>query len=126
MGIGRYGGWLCELENCRWNPESKDGRPFIIPFSDGGIRANATTILVMCLRQRFRHKLQTAKLRDCPSTLEPRVHRFTFEGQNSKDALVDPAQRFAADETFQGFDAEGKFAKREGSLAGDTAIAEPR
>ena len=45
--------------------------------------------------------------------LESRVHWFAFQGQDAEDALVDPAKRLAADETFQGFDAEGKFTKRE-------------
>ncbi len=33
--------------------------------------------------------------------LQPRVHRFALQGQDSEDALVDPAQGLLADETLQ-------------------------
>ena len=47
------------------------------------------------------------------------VHRFAFEGQDAEDALVDATEGLAADEAFEGLDAQGELAECEGSLRGE-------
>ena len=50
--------------------------------------------------------------------LETRVNRFAFQGEGAKDAFVNLAQWFAADEAFEPFYTKGKFPHREPSLGG--------
>ena len=36
--------------------------------------------------------------------LQPWIDRLAFQGQNAEDAFVDAAERFVADEAFEGLD----------------------
>ena len=42
---------------------------------------------------------------------ETRIDGFGFQGQDAEDAFVDASEGFIADETFEGFDAQGEFAQ---------------
>jgi len=44
-------------------------------------------------------------------TLQPRVYRFTLEGQDGEDTFVNAADGPLADEAFQAFDSRRKFAQ---------------
>ena len=57
--------------------------------------------------------------------LQPGVYGFAFQGEDSEDALVDAAQRLAADEPLQALDSKGELAERQGALAGQAARTEP-
>lgn len=50
---------------------------------------------------------------DNQSFLEPRIYRFTFEGEHPENALVHPPQRFFADESLQAFESEGELTQSE-------------
>jgi len=56
--------------------------------------------------------------------LKSRIDRLRFECENAEDAFVDPAQWFAADEALERFDAKCEFAKRKGTLAGNSAASQ--
>ena len=60
------------------------------------------------------------------SGLQPRVHRFAFQGQNTEDAFMDSPQWFVADEAFQTFEAEGEFTEGEGSFGSETSASQSR
>jgi len=48
---------------------------------------------------------------------EAGIDGLGFEGEDAEDAFVDTTQRFVADETLQGFNAESKFSLGKGALA---------
>ena len=52
----------------------------------------------------------------CSLTSEPRIDGFTLERKHTEHALMNATQRFACDEPFQAFYAEGKFPQGERSL----------
>jgi hypothetical protein len=54
-----------------------------------------------------------------------RIHRLALECERAEDALVDPPQRLAADETLQCLDTEGELADREQPLPAQTPRPEP-
>src|SRR3984893_3869899 len=56
---------------------------------------------------------------------EARVHRLAFQGEDAEDALVDAAQRLAADEALQAFDAERELPQRQRALHAEAARAQP-
>ena len=53
---------------------------------------------------------------------EAGVYGFAFEGEDPEDAFVDSVERFAGDEAFECFDAEGVFAECEGSFVAEPAF----
>jgi hypothetical protein len=52
--------------------------------------------------------------------LETRIDWFCFKGENTEDAFVNAAKRFATNEAFERLNAESEFAKREGAFATET------
>jgi hypothetical protein len=58
------------------------------------------------------------------SVLQTRIDWFTFQSQNSEDALVNAGEGFMADETFEGFDPEGEFTQGKGAFGSETPCAE--
>ncbi len=44
---------------------------------------------------------------------KPRVNRFAFQGQHSKDALVNPPERFAPHKSLQGLNPQGELTQSE-------------
>jgi len=49
----------------------------------------------------------------CTMYSQPRIHRLALQGEHGEDALVDSAQRLAADEPLQRLDANGELAQCE-------------
>ena len=47
---------------------------------------------------------------------QSRIDRLALQRQDAKHALVDPAQRFLPDKSFQRLDAQGKLAQRQRAL----------
>ena len=52
------------------------------------------------------------------------IDEFAFQGEDAKDAFVDFAEGFAADEAIEPFQTQSEFAEGEPSLGGDGALAE--
>ena len=50
-----------------------------------------------------------------------RVDGFSFQGEDPKDALVDAAKGFTADEALERFDAESEFPLSQGPFATEAA-----
>ncbi len=59
------------------------------------------------------------------AVLEPRIDGLAFECEDAEDAFVYSSQWFAADESFECFDAEGELARRQGMLASEATLAQP-
>ena len=55
---------------------------------------------------------------------EPRVDRLALEREDAEDALVDAAERLAAHEALERFDAERELAQRERSLRREPALTQ--
>lgn len=56
--------------------------------------------------------------------LQPRIDRFALQREDREGAFVDAVERFAADEAFEGFEAEGEFAQGERAFRRDCALLE--
>src|SRR4051812_19569771 len=59
------------------------------------------------------------------SGLQPRVDRLALEGEDAEDALVDAAERLAADEPLERLDPERELAMGEPALAREPPLAQP-
>ena len=70
-----------------------------------------------CIFQKSREAEGAPRCRDQLGRLEAGVDGLGFEGEDAEDAFVDATQGFAADEAFEGFNAEGEFAHGQGALA---------
>src|SRR5579884_859832 len=57
--------------------------------------------------------------------LEAGVDRLALEGQDAEDALVDPVERLAGHEPFEGLDAQGELPQGQGAFVAQPAAAEP-
>lgn len=53
--------------------------------------------------------------------IEAWINGFAFKGQHAKDSFMHAAQQFSAHESFDGFDAESKFAQRQRAFRGKAA-----
>src|SRR5215212_9082806 len=60
------------------------------------------------------------------TALQSGIYGFALQGKHAEDAFVDPVERFAADESFQGFHAEGELPDGEGAFGSESPVPEAR
>src|SRR5215210_2671451 len=56
--------------------------------------------------------------------LQSRIHRFALQGKHAEDTFVDPVERFAAYEPFQGFHAEDELPDGERAFGSESPVPE--
>lgn len=58
--------------------------------------------------------------------LQPWVDRFGLQGEHAEDAFVHAVERFIANESFEGLDAEAELADGEAALVAEAALPQAR